>query len=296
METVYRDYAPQGVRFFYIYKALAHPELDGYVQPFTLEERLMHVKEAERTLGSEIPWISDTMTNDLKHALGNSPNSEFVIDPDGNFVVTRTWSSPQQLRSDLETLIGPVENPTQISDLNMKFEPPPEVAASGVVPRIEVPGRMHAVKVEPKDSFQPFFMKLRAEADDALLAKGEGTLYVGFHVDPLYHVHWNNLVAPVKYEVTAPEGTTVFPAQGEGPKVEEASDVDPREFLLAVTNVAGSQAPLELAVHYYVCNDDEGWCIPVSQEYEIYLEADRDGGWNVRRGRPNWRTFRLREQ
>ena len=294
METVYRDYAPKDVQFYYIYKALAHPELDGYVRPFSLEERLMHVKEAQRTLGSEIPWIADTMDNDLKHALGDSPNSEFVVDPDGNFVVTRTWSSPDQLRSDLETLIGPVENPTRVSDLDMKFEPPPAVAASGVVARIDVPGRMHAVKVEPVESFQPFYMKLRAEADDALLGNGEGTLYVGFHVDPLYHVHWNNLVAPVKYEVTAPEGTTVSPARGEGPKVEEASDIDPREFLLKVETSGGAGDPLHLAVHYYACNDEEGWCIPVSQEYRVHLESDRDGGWNVRRGRPNARTFRLR--
>ncbi|MEE8348137.1 MAG: hypothetical protein V3R94_01090 [Acidobacteriota bacterium] len=296
METIYRDYAAKGVQFYYIYKALAHPELDGYVQPFTLEERLMHVKEAERTLGSEIPWISDTMGNDLKHALGDSPNSEFVVDPEGNFVVTRTWSSPQQLRRDLENLIGPVENPTQVSDLKMKFEPPPEIAASGVVPRVNVPGRMHAVKVEPKESFQPFYMKLRAEADEALLGNGDGTLYVGFHVDPLYHVHWNNLVGPVKYQVTAPQGTTVSPSQGEGPKVEVASDVDPREFLMNVKISEESQDPLHLAVHYFACNDEEGWCIPVSQEYDLYLQPDRDGGWNVLRGRPNWRTFRLRER
>jgi hypothetical protein len=296
MGTVYRDYAPKDVQFYYIYKALAHPELDGYVQPFSLEERLMHVKGARRTLGSEIPWIADTMDNDLKHALGDSPNSEFVVDPDGNFVVTRTWSSPEQLRSDLETLIGPVENPTRVFDPDMKFEPLPAVAASGVVPRIDVPGRMHAVKVKPVESFQPFYMKLRAEADDALLSSGTGTLYVGFHVDPFYHVHWNNLVAPVKHEVTAPEGTTVSPAQGEGPKVEEASDIDPREFLLKVETSGDSQDPLQLAVHYYACNDEEGWCIPVSQEYRVSLESDRDGGWNVRRGRPNQRSFRLREQ
>ena len=52
METIYRDYEPKGVKFRYIYKALEHPELDGYVQPFSLEERLMHVKEAGRRLGS----------------------------------------------------------------------------------------------------------------------------------------------------------------------------------------------------------------------------------------------------
>jgi len=33
------DYAPKGVKFYYMYKALAHPELDGYVNPFTLKIR-----------------------------------------------------------------------------------------------------------------------------------------------------------------------------------------------------------------------------------------------------------------
>ena len=47
----------------------------------------MHVDEAKRTLGSRIPWICDNMDNDLKHALCNRPNSEFIIDPDGKIVV-----------------------------------------------------------------------------------------------------------------------------------------------------------------------------------------------------------------
>ena len=51
---MYRDYAPKGVKFYYIYKTLAHPENDGYIQPFTLKERLMHVKVAQQTLGSDI--------------------------------------------------------------------------------------------------------------------------------------------------------------------------------------------------------------------------------------------------
>jgi len=59
------------VRFYYIYKALSHPELKGYINPFTLEERFMHVKEARRTLGSEIPWIVDRMDNAIRHALGS---------------------------------------------------------------------------------------------------------------------------------------------------------------------------------------------------------------------------------
>ncbi len=278
METIYRDYAPKGVNFYYIYKTLAHPELDGYVEPFSLEERLMHVKEAQRTLGSEVVWISDTMSNDLKHALGDMPNSEFVVDPEGTIVRMRVWSRPDQLRSDLEELVGPVENPTRVSDLNLNFEAPPKVAASGVVPRVKLPGRMLPVKIEPQSSSQPFYMKLRAEVDQRFLREGEGTLYVGFFPDPLYHVHWNNLVDPVKYQITAPEGITVSPARGEGPTVKEASDMDPREFLVDIKRSGDSQEPLQVAVRYFACNDEEGWCVAVSQEYAISLEPDPDGG------------------
>ena len=278
METIYRDYAPQGVNFYYIYKTLAHPELDGYIEPFTLEERLMHVKEAQRTLGSEIIWISDTMSNDLKHALGDSPNSEFVVDPTGKIVRMRAWSRPDELRRDLELLVGPVENPTRVSDLNLKIEAPPKVAASGVVPRVRVPGRMMPVKIEPQSSSQPFYMKLRAEVDQRFLREGEGVLYLGFHPDPLYHVHWNNLVDPVKFEITAPDGITVSPATGEGPEVKEASDIDPREFLVDIKRSGDSQEPLQLAVRYFACNDEEGWCVAISQEYAISLERDPDGG------------------
>ena len=278
METIYRDYAPKGVNFYYIYKTLAHPELDGYVEPFSLEERLMHVKEAQRTLGSEITWISDTMSNDLKHALGDRPNSEFVVDPEGTIVRMRVLSRPDQLRSDLEELVGPVENPTRVSDLNLNIEAPPKVAASGVVPRVRLPGRMLPVKIEPQASSQPFYMKLRAEVDQTFLREGEGTLYIGFHPDPLYHVHWNNLADPVKYEITAPEGITVSPAKGEGPKVKEASDIDPREFLVDIRKMGDTREPLQLAVRYFACNDEEGWCIAVSQEYAISLELDPDGG------------------
>ena len=285
METIYRDYAPKGVNFYYIYKTLAHPELDGYVEPFTLEERLMHVKEAQRTLGSEITWISDTMSNDLKHALGDSPNSEFVVDPTGTIVRMRAWSRPDELRRDLEQLVGPVENPTRVSDLNLKIEAPPKVAASGVVPRVRVPGRMMPVKIEPQSSSQPFYMKLRAEVDQRFLREGEGVLYLGFHPDPLYHVHWNNLVDPVKYEIMAPDGITVSPAKGEGPKVKEVSDIDPREFLVDIRKSGDSQEPLQVAVRYFACNDEEGWCVAVSQEYAISLEPDRDGGRTRSRGR-----------
>ncbi len=283
METVYRDYAPQGVKFYYIYKALAHPETNGYITPFTLEERLLHVKEAGQTLGSDIPWICDTMENDLKHALGDAPNSEFIIDPQGKVAVRRSWSKPEELRKDLERLVGTVDRPTTVADLNMKKSERPKVAKTGVVPRVKMPGQMQALKIEPAMvSIEPFYVKLRAEAESNVTRSGKGKLYLGFHLDPLYDVHWNNLAAPLTFEVKSSDGTKISPSTGEAPKIEAESDGDPREFLLDIDADKGKDS-FEVTVKYFACNDKEGWCKPVTQQYTVHLEVDRDGG-NARRG------------
>ncbi len=244
----------------------------------------MHVKEAQRTLGSDITWLCDTMDNDLKHALGNAPNSEFVIDPDGKVVRSRPWSKPHLLRDDLIELVGPVANPTQVSDLNMKKIVSDDPAPSGVVPRINMPGRMQALKIEPKENGEPFYVKLRAEVDGNYTNTNQGKMYLGFHLDPLYHVHWNNLVAPVQYEITAPAGINITPASGSGPTVAAPSDIDPREFIVDIHQTTDSNEPIMLTVKYFACNDAEGWCKPVTQQYAVYLdEVDPDGG-NARRG------------
>jgi len=83
LETIEADYASRGVGFYYVYKSLAHPEYNDYVTAFTLEERLLHIEEAERTLGSRIPWLADSITNDLKRSLGGVQNAELVIDSEG---------------------------------------------------------------------------------------------------------------------------------------------------------------------------------------------------------------------
>jgi hypothetical protein len=283
LETVYRDFAPRGVKFYYIYKALAHPETNGYVAPLTLHERLMHVKEAGRTLGSEIPWICDTMANDLKHALGDAPNSEFLIDPQGKVAVRRAWSNPAELRGDLERLVGAVERPTTVADLDLKPAAPPQAAKTGVVPRLKMPGPMQALKIEPAMiSLEPFYVKLRAEAESSVTTSGSGKLYLGFHLDPLYGVHWNNLAEPLTFEVKSSGGIKISPASGTAPRVEVEADADPREFLLDIAAGRRSES-FEVTVKYFACNDQEGWCKPVTQQYTVHLEFDRDGG-NARRG------------
>jgi hypothetical protein len=276
------------VNFFYIYKALAHPENDGYVQPFTLAERLMHVKEARRTLGSQIPWICDGLDNSIKHALGDAPNSEFIIDADGKVVRRRQWSSPHELRRNLAELIGPIDNPTQVSDLKLQTEPPPRVAARGVAPRVDRPKGASALRIEPDLSMDgdkqpaPFYAKLRAEADSNLLRSGHGRLYVGFHLDPLYHVHWNNLVKPIHVEIEAGE-SGVTPSTWDGPKIKEPSDIDPREFLADV-EVGEKRDPLRVTVKYFACSDEQGFCFAVTQRYTVHLDQDRDAGWVQGRG------------
>jgi len=225
LEAIAHDYAPKGVKFYYIYKSLAHPESGGYVQPLTLKERLMHVKEAEKRIAGAIPWMCDTITNDLMHTLGNAPTSEFVIDPDGKIVRKRAWGNALELRKDLETLVGPVKRPTSAADLDIKIAPPRRLAVRGVVKRIKVPSSMKPLVVEPEseEGGTPYYAKLRADTDEQLLSSGKGQLYLGFHLDPIYRVHWNNLAAPIHVEIQSPEGVAMSAIRTGSPTVRDGS-------------------------------------------------------------------------
>ena len=201
---MYRDYGPKGVKFFFIYKTLAHPELVGnYVQPFTLEERLGHARQAQTELGATIPWLVDAMDNRLKHALGDRPNSEFILDPKGKVVRKRAWSHPAQVRKDLEELVGKVEKITREEDVKLNIQPPLKAAAErGVVPRLTRP-RMQPIVMEPviEPKSLPFYAKLRIEADADVINNGSGKVYLGFHLDPFHNAHWNNLTPPLAYKM-----------------------------------------------------------------------------------------------
>jgi hypothetical protein len=254
------------------------------VPPVTLDERLLHVAEAKEKLGTRINWICDSMDNVLKHALGDRPNSEFVFDPDGKLVVARQWSNPSELRADLEELVGAVPRKTTTSDLNMNPLAPPKTAATGIVPRVTLPGQMTPVLTEPvmEASNEPFYVKLRAEVDTDFFRHGQGRLYLGFFLDPLYKVHWNNRAMPVVFKVESTTGIIVADHSGEGPDVDVDADADPREFLLDLCDdTAGANREphdIVITVRYFACDDAETFCKPVSQTYRITLERDRDGG------------------
>ncbi len=84
----------------------------------------MHVAEAKRRLGTSVNWLADTMDNAFHDAMGQTPNSEIVIDPEGFVVVARTWSDPEQLRRDLEGFVGPANHHTTIAELDLPAQPP----------------------------------------------------------------------------------------------------------------------------------------------------------------------------
>jgi hypothetical protein len=240
----------------------------------------MHATEAKRVLGTRIPWLIDTMDNDLKHALGNTPNAELVFDPDGKIVRRRGWSDPDALRQDLAQLTGPADKVTRVEDLDLPVIAPAKTVAKGVVPRVEVPPGMRALRIEATTSEDdlPYYVKLRAEGNENLIDTGQGVLFVGFHLDPLYKVHWNNDAPPLTLEVRASEGGTVTPSSVVAPDPEEPADADPREFLLEVDAAGQGEKSLELSVRYFACDDAQTFCIPVNQRYSIWLERDPDGG------------------
>jgi hypothetical protein len=274
---VYRDYNDK-VNFFYVYKSVQHPEINNFVSAFTLEERLKHVGEAKRRFQTEIPWICDSMENSIKKAFGGAPNGEFVIDPDGKIVRKRFWSMPSKLRADLEELVGKSLTTTAVEDLPAVFTPEVRDIASGVVPRIELPGGLSPLMIEPQaDEENPFFVKLRVEATRGLLQKGEGQIYFAAYLDPLYKVHWNNRAGKVIVKVKPVEGQDFEKTDFAGPDVEEDADIDPRQFLVNVS-LDDKREPFEVTLTYTVCDDAETFCSTVTQSYIVNLKPTRDLG------------------
>lgn len=276
-EAVAHDYLSRGVKFYFVYGSLAHPENNSYVQPFSLEERLMHVAEAKETMQTTIPWLADNMGNELKLMLGSMPNSECVLDPDGKVIYTNSWSDSAELRKELEKHVGPLGHaPTKVADLDLPTISRQRPTDAGL-PKLEFSEKLVPVKTVPKLGNEPFYAKLRVEVEPSVIASGEGQIYVGFHLDPLYHTHWNNLAEPLRYTISGPAGVTITPASGQSPKVEQATDKSPREFLVNISG-ATSETRLTLTAYYFACSEDPAFCTAMTQEYEIQIERDAFAG------------------
>ena len=291
METVYRDYHPKDVQFFYVYKTVEHPEINNFVSAFTLDERLLHVAEAKKRLKTEIPFICDTMENGMKKSLGPAPNGEYIIDPEGKLVRKRFWSDPKTLRKDLESLVGPVDKVTKVEDLDVAFTVEERKIASGVVPRLELPRGLTPLQIAPKrDSKHPYFAKLRVEVTRSYFRPNKegdrkGQLHLSVNLDPLYKVHWNNRAGKVSIELEAPDGLKLSKTTLESADVKEDADIDPRQFLIDLETPSDEGVPvqqiqgmLKAVVKYTVCDDAETFCIPITQEYLIPFRPTRNLG------------------
>lgn len=214
------------------------------------------------------------MTNELKHAFGDRNNSEFVISPEGKVIISRTWSDPDQLRSDLEKLVGKSETLTEVKyTRQQKTE---TTYPQGIVERVPRPEGAVPLIVKAQKSEEPHYVKLRAEGESGIIRGRGGKLHLGFYLDPIHNVHWNNLAPPLKWKITTPDGVELSSSEGAAAKIDEKADIDPREFLI---DVQGRPAePLKLTVDYFACDNDDQWCKAVSQEYLIEFQQDRDAG------------------
>ena len=243
-----------------------------------IKERLQHIAEAKRLSGSEIPWLCDTMEGELATAFGKAPNGEYILDPEGRLIRKRYWSNSTTLREDLTELVGTVENPTRVEDIDVAFNVETREIPSGIVPRLKLPKDMSAIKVEPVEVDEtPFYAKLRCEISSEFRQNDYGKMYLGLYLDPLYKVHWNNRAGNVHLKVIAPEGVTIEPAEMVSADVAEDADVDPRMFLVDVKN-AVKKMELTIEARYIACDDAGTFCKPVTQTYKAIFEPYKPGG------------------
>ena len=290
IEAVAADYRDKGVQFYFLFQSLTHPENWGYVQPTSIQERFAQVDHAKELLKTKIPWLADTMDNEMKQYFAMTPNSQFVFDRDGKILHRSSWGRGSSLRESLEELVGPSEKVTTVAELNLpqfgsqRTDPNDMLVErkllDGIATPLKVAAGGEAAQVESLKS-RDFtasnrYVKLRPEADQQLLKTGSGQLYLGFRQDPVLGAVWNNLATPPKYRITA-EGMTVSPAVAESEKLDVESDSEPREFLVDVKNWQAGK-PIKIELQYFACNKEKGWCKPVTQEFTVWLEHDSTSG------------------
>ncbi len=278
VEIAAREFHPKRARFFYIYRNLKHPENNGFIKPFNLRERAQHTVIAKKRLQTAIPWLYDSMENQAAAQIpDNSTESIFIFDSSGEEKYRGSLADKKAFRKTLVNLVGKPDS---------RFKgtlPPPDLEP------IYIPESKYLARAtgNPDDQFQPleitlidsstpFYVKARVEGSESLLETGDGKIYLGFHIDPLYSLEWNNLGEPLKYTLKTPQGV-VAPSINSAQRVTAAAtDDEPREFILQARKLDLNQ-PLQLQVTYAVHTSSRK-NIEVTQQYLIYLSEDPFGG------------------
>ncbi|MEO0514351.1 MAG: hypothetical protein AAF086_03540 [Planctomycetota bacterium] len=285
IEAASADYADRGVQFFYFYKSLRHPELDGYVEPLNIEERLLHVAEAKQKLGTRVPWIADTLEDSMRVGLRSGSLSVVLVSPEGEIVFASQEIDEVGLRSALSEAVGPVTEPTSAADLDYlpRVLRAPRLANEDSAWGVERPATMTILSITPTTPDATYYVKLRAEADRDLLRTGTGRLFLGFYPDPIHEAKWNNLTPAMKYVLETPDGVTASPNEATAAVGEGDSDTKPRQFWVDIAS-DGPPGEATLTLHYYGCTPT--FCTAMTQTYTIRFEAeDREARtYGFRRG------------
>lgn len=285
VEAMQADYAPKGVQFFYFYKSLRHPELNGYVQAQNMNERLLQLEEARTKLGTKVPWIADTLDDSMRIGLGAGPNSLYLISPEGQIIAAANRIEGNNFRQILDRLVGKVKRPTRPNELGLpRISRPQNQLNEDSDILVHRPEGLTIVAVTPAKPEDTYFVKLRAEADRNLLATGTGRLFLGFYPDPIHDAHWNNLVKPMKFVLSVPDGITATPTEASAARGPGDSDTLPRQFWVDIEG-AIPYDELGLTLHYYGCTPD--MCMALTHKYTVLLEDENRGSrtFGMNRGR-----------
>lgn len=290
LEATAKDYVDRDVQFYYVFQSLRHPEREGYVQAQNMSERFLQLAEAKAKLGTQVPWIADTLDDSFRVAMKTNSNSVFVISPESEIVYAADRMNGDGLRQALTQWVGPVENPTAVSDLNLPQLPrfQPTNITNDIL--VERPDGLVILSTTPTKPSDTYYVKLRAEAEPSLLETGKGRLFLGFYPDPIHDAHWNNLTPGMKYELELPEGVTADPATAVAAKGPGDSDTQPRQFWVNVDG-HGKPGDIKLSLHYYACSP--GMCEAMTHEYTIaFKDEDKNSrtfSFNRGQGAPGGR-------
>ena len=281
VEAAARDYLKKGVGFFYIQSYLAHPENNSYVQPVTLAERFQLTLETKRLLRTRIPWLCDGMDNSVAKMLNREVNTLFIYHKDGREEYAGNLADAEGFRKSLASLAGQVASPAKVDDFAAPDIAPIRFPSSRFVKRVKIDPRKNAfltLQTSPLKSRTPAYVKLRAEASKKLLKTGDGRMYLGFHIDPLYQAKWNNLAAPLEYTIKMSRGTAMSPSSNRAIKIKQSpTDSGPREFMLEVRKW-DVEKPVSITVTCSILSGRSNRMVEVSQRYILYLKHDPFGG------------------
>jgi hypothetical protein len=225
------------------------------------------------------------MDDSIRIGLRAGSWSTYLVSPDGEIIYAAGRIDSAGLRSALSKAVGPIEIPTSTASLNLpRIERAPQLVNADSALGVKRPEGLRILSIVPAKPEETYYVKLRAEADDALLRTGTGRLFLGFYPDPILDAHWNNLAPPMEYSLALPDGATATPATATAKKGAGESDTLPRQFWVDI-NSATPGGSIELKLDYFGCTSS--LCMALTHQYTIQIKAADDGSrtYGMNRGK-----------